>query len=199
MNEFGHWTFLRRIWRPLACPVTGRTTCTRVSSVLSASRVTRRRAGGIRGSITVSRAFRFSASTPAWRARTATSRRATRTPRPTAILPHEGRQAQAAARNAVRGMPQPAQLEAMGISITTGAPRSFSTASTAGSIALPATSSRRRAGRALPRPASGCHEEQDPHNGGFGRLCERCHVSSSFKNHQARRRRPPVSVRGETV
>jgi hypothetical protein len=26
-----------------------------------------------------------------------------------------------------------------------------------------------------------CHEDKDVHNGGFGRLCDRCHVSSSFK------------------
>ena len=26
-----------------------------------------------------------------------------------------------------------------------------------------------------------CHAEQDIHNGGFGRLCERCHVTSTFR------------------
>lgn len=26
-----------------------------------------------------------------------------------------------------------------------------------------------------------CHEDRDVHNGGFGRVCERCHVTSSFK------------------
>ena len=27
----------------------------------------------------------------------------------------------------------------------------------------------------------GCHEDRDVHNGAFGRFCERCHVTSSFK------------------
>ena len=30
-----------------------------------------------------------------------------------------------------------------------------------------------------------CHEEQDFHNGAFGRLCERCHVTSTFKTIKA--------------
>jgi hypothetical protein len=26
-----------------------------------------------------------------------------------------------------------------------------------------------------------CHADADIHNGGFGRFCERCHVTTSFK------------------
>jgi hypothetical protein len=37
----------------------------------------------------------------------------------------------------------------------------------------------------IPATCVSCHGEQDVHNGGFGRLCERCHVSSSFKTIRA--------------
>ena len=29
---------------------------------------------------------------------------------------------------------------------------------------------------------AGCHDKDDEHDGKFGRLCERCHVMSSWKN-----------------
>jgi hypothetical protein len=38
-------------------------------------------------------------------------------------------------------------------------------------------------GRAsLPVACVACHEDRDVHNGGFGRACERCHVTSSFSS-----------------
>lgn len=33
----------------------------------------------------------------------------------------------------------------------------------------------------LPLSCVGCHEQDDMHEGGFGKRCERCHVTSSFK------------------
>ncbi len=33
----------------------------------------------------------------------------------------------------------------------------------------------------LPEDCMSCHERDDVHNGGFGRMCDRCHVTSSFK------------------
>jgi len=33
----------------------------------------------------------------------------------------------------------------------------------------------------LNKTCGACHSSDDPHNGGFGQLCERCHVTKSFK------------------
>jgi hypothetical protein len=33
----------------------------------------------------------------------------------------------------------------------------------------------------LPGTCVSCHEREDVHDGSFGRQCERCHVTSSFK------------------
>ncbi len=37
----------------------------------------------------------------------------------------------------------------------------------------------------LSNTCSSCHEADDVHNGGFGKFCERCHVTSSFKEIRA--------------
>lgn len=33
----------------------------------------------------------------------------------------------------------------------------------------------------LPKTCGACHGSDDPHNGGFGQQCERCHITESFK------------------